>query len=149
MRDGRIEQTGSPLELYDHPANQFVAGFIGSPAMNFLPGKRSGDDVDVGNGVRIPIPAELRSKAGEAVTLGVRPEHLVATGGTGPAFKFTVETVEALGADSHVHGVFGTSMLVAKVWEDNTMLYLFSVVLGGIAGGFILTSRLYESRKGC
>ena len=44
MRDGRIEQTGSPLELYDRPANQFVAGFIGSPAMNFLPGtlRRSG-----------------------------------------------------------------------------------------------------------
>src|SRR5512133_2041745 len=60
MRDGRIEQTGSPLELYDHPANQFVAGFIGSPAMNFLPGtlRRAGPSafVELKDGTRLPAP---------------------------------------------------------------------------------------------
>ena len=60
MRDGRIEQTGSPLELYDHPANLFVAGFIGSPAMNFLPGtlRRSGrcTEVELADGTRLAAP---------------------------------------------------------------------------------------------
>src|SRR5690242_5592208 len=60
MRDGRVEQTGSPLELYDHPVNQFVAGFIGSPAMNFLPGvlrRANGSDrVEFGEGLWLPAP---------------------------------------------------------------------------------------------
>ena len=64
MKDGRIEQTGSPLELYDHPANLFVAGFIGSPAMNFLPGTLRRDDgaarVELGDGTRLAAPAERR-----------------------------------------------------------------------------------------
>jgi multiple sugar transport system ATP-binding protein len=64
MRDGRIEQTGSPLDLYDHPANQFVAGFIGSPAMNFLPGtlRRAGGaaHVELPDGTRLDAPASGR-----------------------------------------------------------------------------------------
>jgi len=114
MNAGVVEQVGRPIDVYDHPASLFVAGFIGSPAMNFLAGRRSGDDVDVGQGVRIAIPEALRASAGEAITVGVRPEHLVA-GGQGPALRFTVETVEALGADSLVHGPFGTAMIAARV----------------------------------
>ena len=64
MRDGRVEQIGSPLELYDHPANMFVAGFIGSPAMNFLPGtlRRSGGAarVELDDGTRLAAPARRR-----------------------------------------------------------------------------------------
>ena len=64
MRDGRIEQTGSPLELYDHPANLFVAGFIGSPAMNFLPGtlrrNGSGARVELADGTRLACAAQRR-----------------------------------------------------------------------------------------
>ena len=115
MRAGVLQQVGSPAELYEEPRNLFVAGFIGSPAMNFLPGRRVGDEVDVGEGVRVPIPEALRAKAGENVTVGVRPEHLVVSGGTGPTLDLKVDTVEALGADSLLHCALGGSTLVVRV----------------------------------
>ena len=114
MNAGRVEQIGRPIEVYANPASLFVAGFIGSPAMNFLPGRRSGDDVELAGGMRVPIPAELRAKAGAELTVGIRPEHLAA-GGTGPEFGITVDTIEALGADSLVHGVFGGAPLVVRM----------------------------------
>ena len=114
MNLGRAEQVGRPIDVYDNPASLFVAGFIGSPAMNFMPGQRSGDDIDVGEGVRIPLPQELRAGAPQAVTIGVRPEHLV-EGGTGTAFRLKVDTVEALGADSLLHCAFGANALVVRV----------------------------------
>jgi sn-glycerol 3-phosphate transport system ATP-binding protein len=115
MNAGIVEQVGRPIEVYDNPASLFVAGFIGSPAMNFLPGRRSRDEVVLANGLRIAIPAELRAAAPEAITVGVRPEHLVAAAGAGPEFRFEVETVEALGADSLVHGRCGDGAIVARV----------------------------------
>ena len=115
MNGGVAEQVGRPIEVYDDPNTLFVAGFIGSPAMNFLPGKRAGDAVDVGANVSVPLPAELRAIAAQDVTVGVRPEHLVAGEGEGPTFRFPVDTVEALGADSLVHGLIGGAPLVARV----------------------------------
>jgi sn-glycerol 3-phosphate transport system ATP-binding protein len=115
MNAGIVEQIGRPIEVYDNPASIFVAGFIGSPSMNFLPGKRVGETVDVGGGVSVPLPAELRGAAPEAVTVGARPEHFVAGESGGPVFRFKVETVEALGADSLVHGAFGGGTVVARV----------------------------------
>ena len=115
MNAGVAEQVGKPIEVYDDPASLFVAGFIGSPAMNFLPARRAGDAVDLGGAVQVPLPAELRATAPEAITVGIRPEHLVAAGGAGPTFQFKVETVEALGADSLVHGAFGQGWIVARV----------------------------------
>jgi len=79
MHDGQIEQIGAPLELYDRPGNRFVAGFIGSPAMNFLEGRISlnGGPAFVGeNGVRLPLPSAPAARDGQKVTLGLRPEHL-------------------------------------------------------------------------
>ncbi len=81
MRAGAIEQQGAPLDLYDRPANRFVAGFIGSPAMNFVDGIVEED----GCSVRLALPYDPvmsfagRRPAGEAVTVGLRPEHLVPT----------------------------------------------------------------------
>ena len=76
MHDGVIEQIGTPLELYDTPANLFVAGFIGSPAMNMLNGKIDGDNFVADDGTRIPLGAASPANSnGRAVTLGVRPEH--------------------------------------------------------------------------
>src|SRR5512132_1329417 len=115
MNAGVVEQVGRPIDVYEDPASLFVAGFIGSPAMNFLPGRREGDAVDVGGDIRVPLPPELRAKAADAVTVGVRPEHLVPGEGAGPLFRFVVETVEALGADSMVHGALGGGTLVARV----------------------------------
>ena len=76
MHDGVIEQIGTPLELYDTPANLFVAGFIGSPAMNMINGKIEGDGFVADDGTRIPLNGTApANSAGRPVTLGVRPEH--------------------------------------------------------------------------
>jgi multiple sugar transport system ATP-binding protein len=103
MRDGRIEQTGSPLELYDHPANLFVAGFIGSPAMNFLPGtlRRSADaaSVELGDGTRLGAPTAAGGVDGQPVIIGMRPEHLSLASAGIPS---QVVVVEPTGADTFV-----------------------------------------------
>jgi multiple sugar transport system ATP-binding protein len=105
MRDGLVEQIGSPLELYDNPANQFVAGFIGSPAMNFLPGtlKRSGGQVGVqlSDGVILPMPSTAGGVDGQKVIFGTRPEHVeLVSGGDGVPAEVVV--VEPTGADTQV-----------------------------------------------
>jgi len=101
MRDGHIEQIGSPLDLYDRPENQFVASFIGSPAMNFLEGRVSRDGgvfVDVGP-TRLPVPDHDDLTDGRAVMFGVRPEHLELSDGGVPV---TVAVVEPTGSETHV-----------------------------------------------
>jgi sn-glycerol 3-phosphate transport system ATP-binding protein len=115
MNLGIVEQIGRPIDVYDDPNSLFVAGFIGSPAMNFLPGTRRGDGVELGSGIVVPLPEPLRAGAPAQVTVGVRPEHLQAGEGPGPVFRFKVETVEALGADSMVHGLLDASPLIARV----------------------------------
>ena len=75
MNDGRIEQIGAPLELYDRPANLFVAGFIGSPAMNLIDGRIDGGAFHGAGGTAWPLPATARRPTG-AVIYGIRPEHL-------------------------------------------------------------------------
>ena len=79
MRDGVVEQTGDPLDLYDHPANTFVAGFIGSPAMNMIPGTArmagGAPRVEFGDGVALPLPEDARADDGQQVLYGLRPEH--------------------------------------------------------------------------
>ncbi len=75
MHDGDIEQIGAPLDLYDHPQNQFVAGFIGSPSMNFIPGTLKGGVVETASGAKLPLGKASTAGEGRAVTYGVRPEH--------------------------------------------------------------------------
>jgi sn-glycerol 3-phosphate transport system ATP-binding protein len=115
MNLGRVEQIGRPIDVYQDPNSLFVAGFIGSPAMNFLPGKRSGERIDIGGEVQVALPPALRDVAPEAITVGIRPEHLVAGEAAGTLFRFKVDTIEALGADSLVHGQFGGGSIVARV----------------------------------
>jgi multiple sugar transport system ATP-binding protein len=98
MRDGEIEQQGSPLELYDRPLTKFVAGFLGSPAMNFFEGVWRGGAVELSGAGRVPVPGIMVSE-GTGVTLGIRPEH-VALGGD---VQGTVTLAEPTGADTFVH----------------------------------------------
>ena len=118
MRAGKIEQVGTPLELYNKPANRFVAGFIGAPHMNFL----RADVVAVSAGVAtlsfaggyrgdLQIgPAKLH--VGEKVTVGVRPQHLVVSDDPQhPAVK--IHLVEALGSETVVHGDLGGEKVLA------------------------------------
>jgi multiple sugar transport system ATP-binding protein len=116
MRDGIVEQRGGPLELYDRPANLFVAGFIGSPAMTFVPGKIRGGAIEMGESVTVPMPRGARGTDGQAVIFGARPEHLsLASNGAGlPA---TVVVVEPTGADTQVFAKFNGTDLTAVFRE--------------------------------
>jgi multiple sugar transport system ATP-binding protein len=103
MNGGKVEQIGTPLDLYDQPANLFVAGFIGSPAMNFLSGElvtsRGGRGVQMANGGVLPVPANPQSD-GREVIIGVRPEHFDIGE---PCVKAEVVVVEPTGADTQVY----------------------------------------------
>jgi lactose/L-arabinose transport system ATP-binding protein len=105
LRAGVIEQVGAPLDLYRDPDNKFVAGFIGSPAMNFLAGTVAEGGVEVpGLGRTVAVTAQLPAK-GTKVTLGVRPEHLQVASGQG---ELKAELSEALGGVSYLHLVTST-----------------------------------------
>jgi multiple sugar transport system ATP-binding protein len=117
MRDGIVEQVGGPLELYDRPVNVFVAGFIGSPAMNMIPGlarvDAGGGRVEFDGGVSLPLPQGARAADGQQVLYGVRPEHCALTAGAGlPA---DVVVVEPTGADTQLYCRFGSRELAALV----------------------------------
>jgi multiple sugar transport system ATP-binding protein len=99
MQGGRVEQVGAPLELYDRPANTFVAGFIGSPAMNMLPGEVNRGAVVLEDGTRLPLPPRLDVADGREVTYGVRPEHLTVAA---EGISGTVAVVEPTGSETHV-----------------------------------------------
>ena len=100
MRDGVIEQQGSPLELYDTPATRFVGGFIGSPAMNFIPGTIAPDGqhvtLEIEGAAALPIGRSL--EPGRKVTVGLRPEHIEAAPGTSGQIVLRVEVVESTGS---------------------------------------------------
>jgi len=102
MKAGVAEQIGTPLDLYERPETVFVASFIGSPAMNLLPGLLADDRVSLGAGVSLSCGAE-RPNAPREVTVGLRPEHLLRDGGAAP-LTLSVELAEMLGADTVVHG---------------------------------------------
>jgi multiple sugar transport system ATP-binding protein len=104
MRAGVIEQQGSPLELYDRPVNRFVAGFIGSPAMNFVDARVGADGkslvLDLGGSQTIAVATEL--PAGRAVTVGLRPEHMRLASGDETMLTFPVESVENTGSSTYL-----------------------------------------------
>ena len=119
MNTGVVEQIGTPAQLYDHPANLFVAGFIGSPSMNLLQGTfaadRDGLHVDH-KGLRLPCVALSAAEAGKDVTYGVRPEHVhVAVDGDPDLHNATVEVVELTGPDRLVVLDFAGNTVVATM----------------------------------
>jgi sn-glycerol 3-phosphate transport system ATP-binding protein len=109
MDNGYAAQIGSPLEVYERPATQFVAGFIGSPAMNFLKARVSSDgaSVEIPGDVRLPLEnGSIPKYAGREVTLGIRPEHCNLAEEKKGVIHLRVDHVEQLGADTLVHGHF-------------------------------------------
>ncbi len=117
MKDGVVEQIGDPLTLYDRPANTFVAGFIGSPAMNMLPGVvADAGNVDFGASVRLALPKGARADEGREVLYGVRPEHC-ALGTTGLPVEVVV--VEPTGADTQLYCRFNGRDVTATI-KDRT-----------------------------
>ncbi len=117
MNNGNIEQAGPPLELYDRPANMFVAGFIGSPAMNLLKGTVTGGALRTEDGTMWPLPTNgARPKEGPAV-YGVRPEHLRLDPGGIPA---TVQVVEPTGSETQVMMKVGDQTMIGAFRERVT-----------------------------
>jgi multiple sugar transport system ATP-binding protein len=116
LQDGQVEQVGAPLELFDRPANTFVAGFIGSPSMNLLPGAVAGGDgpaVEV-NGARLAVAGGAAVEPGQPVLFGIRPEHLeLASEG----FPARIAVVEPTGSETLVFLRFGDSDIVALFRE--------------------------------
>jgi len=137
LNAGIIQQLGTPGELYEHPANKFVAGFIGSPAMNFFENGRLEQQegrvwLRLAEGVALMLPEEVAARAeryiGRQVTAGIRPEHLeegqaarrrqgveVATVLTGQALPVQVEVVEHLGNEQMVYGLLADKQVLARV----------------------------------
>ena len=121
MSMGHVQQIGTPLELYDHPNNTFVAGFIGLPPMNFYPGMGFEDGMLKGNGFEVPLTDEekdtLKDYYGKQIILGVRPEDITADG----TLQVNVTNNENLGMNTLVHGSVGDNAhLVAKLrgWAE-------------------------------
>ena len=111
MRDGVIEQAGAPLELYDRPANRFVAQFIGSPSMNLLKGTIEGDEFVTPDGIRLPAPGGV-VPSGTDVVYGIRPEDIaIADDG----IEAVVEVVEPTGAEIQIYANIGQQQVSAVV----------------------------------
>ncbi|HEV3500232.1 MAG TPA: TOBE domain-containing protein, partial [Bradyrhizobium sp.] len=125
MKDGVVQQVGEPLELYNQPANKFVAGFIGSPAMNFAAvtvTEANGSLIAENSGLRIKLPDEtaqrLRGHIGHEVTLGVRPEDLTVASTVDldhTCFDAVIEVVEQLGSEILLDMKVGEGVMVACV----------------------------------
>jgi multiple sugar transport system ATP-binding protein len=114
MNGGNVEQVGTPLELYDRPVNLFVAGFIGSPAMNFLEGKVAGGAFRSGDGMALPLPDHLDGQEGRATIYGIRPEHFELRADGLPA---TVHLVEPTGSETQVMARLGGIPIVCAFRE--------------------------------
>jgi multiple sugar transport system ATP-binding protein len=131
MNGGRIEQIGTPHELYHNPKTRFVAGFIGSPAMNFIPcrvAEASGAlTVRLSDGLSFPVPAErtaaYRAHTDRAMILGMRPEHLTETRsyGAGAEFAVPVDVVEPMGMETMVYFNIDGTEICARVSPESAM----------------------------
>ena len=150
MNGGIIEQAGAPLELYDRPANRYVAGFIGSPAMNFIEGHVAGNGdramFDNGKGWRLPLPAGLPVRDGQAVTCGIRPEHFVPSVGGEPAEALLIEpTGSETQLIASIHGEQITCLLrertdvrpggTIRIGTDKSAIRLFDPATGKAISG--------------
>ncbi len=141
MNGGNVEQIGAPLELYDNPANLFVAGFIGSPAMNFLQGHISGGAFRSAEGTSLPLPNTRGVSEGAPIVYGIRPEHFQLSGAGEPA---TVSVIEPTGSETQVMAKFAGAPIIAafrervsakpgetiRITADPAMVHLFDAKTG-------------------
>jgi len=115
MNDGRVEQMGPPLELYDRPANRFVASFIGSPSMNFFEGSIKDGAFVTDSGRSLPLASLPQVKDGQKLLYGIRPEHLELAGPEGVPVE--VEVIEPAGSETQLFGRLGAEGVVGVFRE--------------------------------
>ncbi len=120
LRDGIVEQVGTPLQLYDDPDNLFVAGFIGSPKMNFLAGEMEQGAVRLVEHGEASIPTKVKAAPGTRVQVGIRPESFKSEGSA--TLKLTVELVEHLGGETYAYARFGNGDLITAATDNNRSL---------------------------
>ncbi|HEV2557692.1 MAG TPA: sn-glycerol-3-phosphate ABC transporter ATP-binding protein UgpC [Microvirga sp.] len=120
MRDGVIEQSGKPLDVYDRPANLFVAEFIGSPAMNLLRGQATGQEgrpvLRTEDGIVLPLPAEASVRNGQSLVYGVRPEHLQISSGA-EGVEARVQVLVPTGPEIYVYSEVGGTEVCSLMRE--------------------------------
>jgi multiple sugar transport system ATP-binding protein len=137
INEGVLQQAGTPKELYEQPCNRFVAGFIGSPSMNFMELKleQDGGSRLVGDGIQVVLDdaqrARLRNLGVEATTVGFRPEHLHLGEPEGPGLRISasVDVVEFLGSDELIHAGSAGRDIVAIVEADAPLAVGDTVIL--------------------
>jgi multiple sugar transport system ATP-binding protein len=138
LNSGRVEQVGAPLDVYDRPANLFVATFIGSPAMNLIEAttRRDGERLfaETDDGLRLPLD-DYEMTEGETVTVGIRPEHLALADAEAPgALLIAVDLIEPTGHETHVFGRLGRHQVVVahsgRVMEAGKLFV--TIVPGGL-----------------
>ncbi len=125
MRDGHIEQVGTPLEVFERPVNTFVATFIGSPPMNLLPARIEGGRIAIEAGPRLPLPGQFRGRAeeGQRVQLGFRADNLMPRGhalpmeGEHAEFDLTVDLSEPLGTETLLFSILAGREVQAKMFN--------------------------------
>ncbi|WP_108398872.1 ABC transporter ATP-binding protein [Devosia submarina] len=119
MHSGVVEQVGAPLDLYDRPANTFVAGFLGSPAMNILPGQIRRENstaiFDLAGGGSLQLPPGTVGEAGQPLLLGIRPEHIVVDPTGDASFNADVVVLEPTGADTLITTRIGSTDLLVLI----------------------------------
>ena len=124
MNDGRIEQIGTPMELFTNPANTFVAGFLGSPPMNQIQGTLTAQGADV-DGVEIKLAADVSEQVGRQVIVGIRPEHVSLTPVEhGSELPIKLDLVEPLGSEALLHANFHGHPFVFKVETNDSIDHL-------------------------
>jgi len=119
LQGGVVQQHGTPEEVYERPANQFVAGFIGSPTMNFFPVERRGEAIVFAHdGTPVPLDGAAAARVPQTAVLGVRPEHFGVGAAGASAIEVPIKLVEPLGSDTLVHIDLGGTAAIARVEPD-------------------------------
>ncbi|MGR7922403.1 ABC transporter ATP-binding protein [Zobellella denitrificans] len=151
LRDGRVEQVGAPLELYHNPVNQFVAGFIGSPRMNFLNAEVVAAEgrqarLRLSGGERFELTLDREVAVGEVLLLGIRPEHLLVDEPADVSLTLAVEVVEALGGSTFAYSRYAGEDEVVVVTDGGHLIRRGS----SIQAGFRLEHlHLFDTSEGC
>ncbi|WP_298299275.1 sn-glycerol-3-phosphate ABC transporter ATP-binding protein UgpC [uncultured Litoreibacter sp.] len=127
MNDGRIEQVGTPMELFNNPANTFVAGFLGSPPMNQIKGTLTETGAQIGK-TEIKLDGAVASHAGRDVIVGIRPEHVsLRSGKETSALPIALDLVEPLGSEALLHARYGEDDMVFKADTNGDIAHLSGV----------------------
>jgi ABC-type sugar transport system ATPase subunit len=147
LRDGVLQQVASPMELYARPANRFVAGFIGSPAMNFLDGTLSSDGerraTFTGDGITVEV--QVDAPAGKRVVLGVRPQHLEVVAGGDGEIRAEVAVVEPMGNEQIVYAILAGGKRLVAVAPPEPVITPAAIVAMRVKGDAV---HLFDAESG-